>query len=223
MEQSLRWSGVKDLVTKSFQHCHSLENEEKLVESSQLLQSIFCRLKIKSDQLKFCEKLKESNFMDFSQSFLLKSGYEKKFSGNIFEISDAILSLLWNMCDISVDICQQIVDKKIYEVVIKDMQTNRELSPEKLNKAHRSITSKNAKERIHEYLGIINNTLRNYRESRDPFQNSGIIDVLVKLLDVEDEVLKSLSVIALAFAVDPHAKEDQCVIDVSRAILLFCG
>ncbi|XP_075258885.1 uncharacterized protein LOC142350813 [Convolutriloba macropyga] len=170
----------------------------------------------------FCQKVKDNDFVSSAKSFLLKCDYQNKFDGILYQLSERIIGLLWNLCDISDGICQQVVEANFHEMFIQDLKDNEMLALEKLDDSETdTFNPESGRQRVHSYLGVMFNLLKTYPESREELQKFGLIEVLLKLIFVEDELLKSVVVSTLAFAVDVHREDQQSLKSVRRPVISF--
>ena len=158
----------------------------------------------------FCDEMVKLDFVALAKRYIIevKSAVHHKL----------VLNLLCNTSNASKAFCESIIDNQIHEIIIANLQDNEEFQKDNLNICPKQEDTFSI---LHAFLGIINNTLRNFPDSRSILSATKLKHSLKKLLDVEDLLVRSVVVMCLPYVVDVEKGSHQDLISLKTEDLEF--
>ena len=197
-------------INDAFDEIKNADESRKTVLGLINLHSLFFEMLQCSKIEIFCEEMVRLNYVTLAKRYIsdVKSAVHHRL----------VFDILWNASDASREFCKSIIENKLHLIIIANLEDNAAFQLDNLNKKPKK---EDLYHLLHAFLGVMNNTMHNYPESRSAISNTSLKYALKYLLDIEDLYVKSKVVLGLAYVADVASEEDQALISLRKSDLEF--
>ena len=178
---------------------HNNNNLTRAREGAVILQEIFRAMKTDADRKHFADKLAQLRFVDSAKAVLTKCEVLNQPPEISTEIIAPILGILQNASNISVSICEQVVEKEIHPLLVREIKRSlSSLRQPNMGNLGREIMG----DRIMGCLGALHNTIQLFPDARLQIHTAELQEMLIQLVQSTDGTLKIYAIMTLCVVVD---------------------